>query len=789
MGVEAGSTNRWRTARERNRLRARYLIQSRIASRVNGDGRRSPRSCGGAGDSSANGNGELQLMLEETETALHYLRAIIDNNLSAFSVASLARDGHLLNTISAPVAVLPSAAAIGDPPATILLEEAQSALTEMHSTDLPWEVNQRGCAEVLHPQPTTLAASKYGADYVSERLVPYMQYLSDRGGRQLTFVEYASLLGRFQTLSLMLLGGMDPTVGSGEYDGDASAARASKRVLALLHSLEGQNSPDTDSNEVSSTIPLSMWCYMIRSVIEMRMNGALDADRSISCSVCRNHAKPLQFGPPCNHTFCEPCIWNHLVDTVPSCMDLRRNVVTCPCCHVEFGGFQCQPGDQNNIRQRERREGSIGVSEEKKDGELPLSIDSLSLHAVSHKGKEREGENCIPSTELRAQRRSESLAKFAQLPVNSREMKSSKSKRRKERDPAHSTWEEALRPTVQSCQTRDIRSERFFRAVLSSPHLLLSYLIAGVDVNAQNVYGQSALYVACWKGPLVAVRLLLEYGADATIAAHGGSTCCSVAAAYERHDVLRLLAGFGKALDASIRSSVADNATAADRQRAVPQVSLLIDPKADHPGAGACIIDNAVSEDEIQQLVELWQSLPTVKVDNQGEEADDFIQSNKSESKEKSSYRPSRSYYCDAEEEVHRMLDGCLQVARTASTEDGGKSLQADTSNPLSSVFKHLRFLNYERPGGILPPHVDLCRIDDATGLRSSHTFILYLTDCEEGGGTALLNTLKDGKVLAVAQPKRGRALIFPHLCPHSGLETVTPKLLLRGEVMLDMSK
>jgi len=99
-----------------------------------------------------------------------------------------------------------------------------------------------------------------------------------------------------------------------------------------------------------------------------------------------------------------------------------------------------------------------------------------------------------------------------------------------------------------------------------------------------------------------------------------------------------------------------------------------------------------------------------------------------------------------------------------------------------------MRFLSYEEPGGFLPPHVDLCRVDDASGYRSTHTFILYLTDCEQGGGTALLKCLKDPKVLAATQSKRGRALIFRHECPHSGLEVgYAPKLLLRGEVILDL--
>ena len=121
-------------------------------------------------------------------------------------------------------------------------------------------------------------------------------------------------------------------------------------------------------------------------------------------------------------------------------------------------------------------------------------------------------------------------------------------------------------------------------------------------------------------------------------------------------------------------------------------------------------------------------------------------------------------------------------AARKASTRKG----DGNGNTSPKSVFQHIRFLKYERKGGVLPPHVDLCRVDEKSGQRSTHTFILYLTDCEEGGGTALLEHLKTPKVLAIAQPKRGRALIFPHGCPHSGLEVdCVPKVLLRGEVIL----
>ena len=81
------------------------------------------------------------------------------------------------------------------------------------------------------------------------------------------------------------------------------------------------------------------------------------------------------------------------------------------------------------------------------------------------------------------------------------------------------------------------------------------------------------------------------------------------------------------------------------------------------------------------------------------------------------------------------------------------------------------------------------------TGKRSTHTFILYLTDCKEGGETALLKELSQHgphdfhQVLSAISPRRGRLLLFPHACPHQGNKVIsTPKLLLRGEACLKMN-
>jgi hypothetical protein len=109
------------------------------------------------------------------------------------------------------------------------------------------------------------------------------------------------------------------------------------------------------------------------------------------------------------------------------------------------------------------------------------------------------------------------------------------------------------------------------------------------------------------------------------------------------------------------------------------------------------------------------------------------------------------------------------------------------------NVFPHMRFLNYAEAGTVLAPHVDLCRVDSVTGNRSTHSFLLYVTDCEKGGETSLLGDLSGDErnhVLASVSPKRGRLLLFPHACPHEGNAVYdVPKILLRGEVMLSTTR
>ena len=160
--------------------------------------------------------------------------------------------------------------------------------------------------------------------------------------------------------------------------------------------------------------------------------------------------------------------------------------------------------------------------------------------------------------------------------------------------------------------------------------------------------------------------------------------------------------------------------------------------------------------------------------------------------------------------------------------EEQGKGIptaRLPVSPTVTQALPNMRFLNYSLAGSSSPPHVDLSR-RTKDGRRSTHTFLLYLTDCDRGGETRLLRCVNpmilkenetkstvevevalhsdidknvlhstidksvlhpeiDKNLLACIEPRRGRLLIFPHNCPHEGAHTISlPKILLRGELI-----
>ncbi|EQC40621.1 hypothetical protein SDRG_01704 [Saprolegnia diclina VS20] len=399
------------------------------------------------------------------------------------------------------------------------------------------------------------------------------------------------------------------------------------------------------------------------------------------CGVCAANVPSMELAP-CSHAVCELCFWTHLA-TMRVDQDL-----TCPTCDVLV---QCP--------------------------RAPLSkIASTSL----------------PTTTAPADIAAASRALYLQLPLEpSKSSGGTKASKLVKPLPLHNAVELFVGTA------RSQRDANMFKAVLAINCSRLRALIAaGVEIDCQNEYGQTPLFLAAWLGYERVVAYLVGAGASPTRCDNAQTSPLDVAVAKQHTSIVQLLSSSHRPVDIPL------DALASMQIASSPVFVELIAADADHPGAGSGYWDDIFPESFLQRLEQLHTVLPFAP-------------------KEKASCSD-RSYYCDSVGWVIR-------------------EIQARCGR---DVFPNMRFLYYSDVGGYLPAHTDLSRTD-AHGVTSTKTFIIYLSTCASGGETNLLSSLApDRTVLAPVQPKRGRLLVFPHDCPHEGgrVEHV-PKLLLRGEM------
>ena len=384
---------------------------------------------------------------------------------------------------------------------------------------------------------------------------------------------------------------------------------------------------------------------------------------------------------------------------------------------------------------------------------------------------------------------------------------------------------------VDECSTSDISNSNDSQSSLPSQSMNGSSAttddIRKDEVKTENdtsgggtEYGQTALHLAVAYRNINSVKALIFIGANVNTRDNSNTTPIILAAATKQYTVFSLLIAAGadihhknlsnvSAFDYAIEQEgwleeeISDKITinAMKSLKVNDSLSRSYSPSTirmtSTPYGEAFVIDNILSESFICKVIDIFTKLPEAPI-----------------CKASSS---TRRYFCD----------GCSSI-RSFMSSAVMNSLSNSTENPLGNYgikfFPYMRFLNYENPGGDLPAHNDLSKslpsrlistfgelegFDEEfsrhgrapvdTILPSTHTFILYLTDCEQGGETVLLHSMKscvllspnatsqllgppDNVILAV-KPVKGRILLFPHNCPHSGaIVECVPKLLLRGE-------
>jgi 2OG-Fe(II) oxygenase superfamily/Ankyrin repeats (many copies) len=688
----------WATARERNRMRARYAIRQRVFG--NAHSTDDDRRCDGNGLCSHEDGGRnlsnnheerhRRYVAQNGEKIREVLRRIVRGDTSYFSI--------------------------------LFMEQNFSLLNDAFPVSLVWE-NIVGSALLEHQR----LCSRLGRDGVT-LLETYLSVLDT-----CTVLEYSVWLKRYRIIRQFILGGIDLTI-RGRYLHREMSNQPYGMSTKSMGSL-------VQRRFFADCVPLSLSCYIASRVVELRQTSWVRRHTMnpstvpvhTKCEVCGQqmdsylvlnllaNSKSNNSCPFC-HQFCERCLWKDILEHLHY---RQTDVVACPMCCA------------NNLNDT--------------DGRI-----SNSSHLVRM--------DCCQSTfkTIRQQRFAESLHRYNELPLDSLTVKKLgfKKKQVPECDMIFSTWSEAVQPLLG--RSRTARRDKFLHSTeRGSFHYVKGCLDAGVDVNVQNEYGQTALLIAIWLNYVQIVQLLLEYGGDPCVPANGKVTCWSVAITHGKQDIIELLqmAGVNDCGNAPLIPSF-------PKDRLLPSsdasFSLLIDWSSNHPGAGSFILDDCFLGPFLDSLIALWISLPP-----------------EVSAKKKAGPCSERSYYCD----VPGTLTTSLSSALTNAASYHDLPFAVDACGP------QMRFLSYSESGATLAPHIDLSRTDPRTEARSTHSFLLYLTSCAQGGETSLIGDVTgEGRnvVLARVAPKRGRLLIFPHRCPHEGLVVVdTPKVLVRGELWL----
>ena len=257
-------------------------------------------------------------------------------------------------------------------------------------------------------------------------------------------------------------------------------------------------------------------------------------------------------------------------------------------------------------------------------------------------------------------------------------------------------------------------------------------------------------------------------------------------------------------------ASPAPPAPPAPPPSALPHDGLveLIPSDSSHPGAGAFLVHGAVDESVLERLDALRLQLP--------------LDAKKRPTAPRRFYadddRWVTSIVADALRRVGRFADRCTNRATSSDDEEMDSNKEKDqqqvaaqsltaVTDPAAAVaaaagsgsggggggglvyedmLPWFRFIEYADRGK-LDPHTDGSNSHPATHQKSTATFLLYLSTCEVGGETELLETVSAGaRVLASVRPRRGTLFVFPQKSPHAGrvVYEEEPKVALRGELI-----
>ena len=323
-------------------------------------------------------------------------------------------------------------------------------------------------------------------------------------------------------------------------------------------------------------------CVALRHAAEPNAAGSM-----CPCCMQESGQSLLAAAAQCNHRVCENCFWERSVTQAR-----------------DFGELCCAHAD-------------CGVQVVPRDAALAATVRPLCAGQVF--GDVANESEWPEASEIRQR----SLERWLQLPV---ELASDCAL--ETRKPRFCALPRARLAALFCGSIRAQRVAELEKAALAGNALRIQALIAaGVDIDARNEYGQSALILAAWQRHALCVRLLLRCGADSSARDNAGVGVWQLArAAPEVTDELLAYALPDSHVDSEAACATLVPLTLADVHlpcSTLPDfqpphctdadgatLHMLIAPSAQHAGAGSFVLDNAFDERVLQRLEALHARLP-----------------------------------------------------------------------------------------------------------------------------------------------------------------------------------
>ena len=223
-----------------------------------------------------------------------------------------------------------------------------------------------------------------------------------------------------------------------------------------------------------------------------------------SCSLCKRTTGGHLMVKSCLHTFCEECFWLDYLERSKLCTS-RRQICCLVCKHPYW---------------------------------------KLGLGLGTHPRKSWDSDSSTDHTPVSPQDiKARSLAKWLKLAPSIGAHTESRQTGKGRLIPKRPTLEALplhLAVTLYPGSVRPTRCEKFLEAAYTGNNLRISAIMqAGVNVDARNEYGQTAVFIAAQHGHYETVQTLVEgCGADAAIVANGGVTPVMAATANGHHHVV-----------------------------------------------------------------------------------------------------------------------------------------------------------------------------------------------------------------------------------------------------------